>query len=274
MTDQPEFEVGRKQWESERKFFDDLAAKAPDFQLDKVSARYDAAMAAPLFPLEAAYALMGDVRGKRVLDVGCGNGENSLLFARWQAEVTGVDISAGSIAVCKQRAKMNGIGANATFIETPFELVSKNQAPYDIIWSAAFLHHVLDRLDEVAKIFESLLKPDGFVLFLEPVRFSPILKKIRRFIPPFPEATPDERPLERSDIAVLEQTFEIVDRRLFGPVSRIADRWGAQVLYEQATPAQKRRANNMMKLDREVMRLRCFESTAMIMVAKLRLRRN
>src|SRR6266850_789952 len=45
------------------------------------------------FPLEYAYALLGDVRGRTVLDFGCGSGQNSLLLARRGAEVIGVDIS-------------------------------------------------------------------------------------------------------------------------------------------------------------------------------------
>ena len=42
------------------------------------------------FPLEYAYALLGDVRGRTVLDFGCGSGQNSLLLARRGARVVGV----------------------------------------------------------------------------------------------------------------------------------------------------------------------------------------
>ena len=45
------------------------------------------------FPREYAYGLLGDSRGRIVLDFGCGSGENSLLLPRRHARVIGVDIS-------------------------------------------------------------------------------------------------------------------------------------------------------------------------------------
>src|SRR3984893_5464606 len=45
------------------------------------------------YPLEYAFHLLGDVSGSLVLDLGCGNGENSLLVARRQARVIGLDVS-------------------------------------------------------------------------------------------------------------------------------------------------------------------------------------
>src|SRR4051812_13786163 len=39
------------------------------------------------YPLEYAFALLGDIRGRTVLDFGCGTGENSLLLARRGARV-------------------------------------------------------------------------------------------------------------------------------------------------------------------------------------------
>src|SRR5438034_10524843 len=39
-----------------------------------------------VYPLEYAYALLGDVRGRTVLDFGCGSGENTVLLARRHAK--------------------------------------------------------------------------------------------------------------------------------------------------------------------------------------------
>lgn len=272
MTEPESNNAGPEQWAKEREFFDAAAAAAGPFNIELIAPRYEAAMARPLFPLEVAYALMGDLKGKRVLDVGCGNGENSLLFARWGANVTGVDISAGAIGVCRQRAASLGLGARTVFIETPFELVSNSEQPFDIIWSAAFLHHVLDRLDEVMKIFSGLLKPDGFVLFSEPVRLSPVIKAIRSVMPPYAVGTPDERPLENADLAEIARHFDISDRRLYGPVSRAADRWGGGGLYETATRAKRARADALYRLDKNLMQNSLMKFASMIMVARLKRR--
>ena len=258
-----------EQWEREKAFFDAAANTQGLFDIDVVERRYQAAMERPLYPLEVAYSLMGNIRGKRVLDVGCGDGENSLLFARWGADVTGVDISPGAIRVCQQRAIQHGLTARTTFIETPFELLPAKGEQFDIIWSAAFLHHVLDRLEDVVKIFASLLAPKGCVMFLEPVRLSQTIKRIRACVPPFAVGTPDERPLERIDLARITPTFAISDKRLFGPMSRIADKFGSAQSYETATKSQKLVADSLYRLDRAVMRRSPSEFAAMIMVARL-----
>ena len=272
MTDPELGSADPAQWNRERAYFDAVAAAVGPFNIELIAKRYEAAMPRPLFPLEVAYSLMGDLKGKRVLDVGCGNGENSLLFAKWGADVTGVDISAGAIGVCRRRAEELGLTTRTLFLETPFELVSKTEKPFDIVWCAAFLHHVLDRLDDVMRNLATLLKPDAFILFNEPVRFSQVLKKIRAVIPPYAEGTPDERPLEAGDLATIEKMYEISDRRLFGPVSRAADRWGGDVQYETATRSQRERADSLYRLDQKLMNISFLEFTAMIMVAKLRLR--
>jgi 2-polyprenyl-3-methyl-5-hydroxy-6-metoxy-1,4-benzoquinol methylase len=54
-----------------------------------------------LYRLEVAYESLGDLTGKRVLDVGCGLGEHSLLLAWRGAQLTGVDVSGASIAVAR-----------------------------------------------------------------------------------------------------------------------------------------------------------------------------
>src|SRR4051794_13888528 len=45
------------------------------------------------YPLEYAYWLLGDVRDKTVLDLGCGSGSNTVLLADRGARVTGLDLS-------------------------------------------------------------------------------------------------------------------------------------------------------------------------------------
>jgi len=259
-------------WAAEREFFDAQARVAADFNLGKVAARYEGAMRHPLYPLEVAYQSLGDIRGKRLLDVGCGLGENSLLFARWGAQVTGVDVSGASIAVARQRAARLGLSERASFLETPFELVDTSAGAYDIVWCAAFLHHVLDRLEDVCEVLTRLVVPQGFVLFSEPVRLSSAVKALRRLVPLRVAGTPDERPLERQDLAIISSRFDIGEPHLFGPVSRFT-RLVLPGSYEDASRARRGCADLLYRTDRQLMRLPPLRSAAMIMVAKLRPRR-
>ena len=51
------------------------------------------------FNKEFRFMLMGDLRGKAVLDVGCGDGLNAVMLARLGARVTGVDVSPRAVAL-------------------------------------------------------------------------------------------------------------------------------------------------------------------------------
>src|SRR6202046_1336618 len=55
------------------------------------------------FALEYAFYLLGDVRGKTVLDFGCGTGENAVPLVKLGARVIGMDISPDLIALARKR---------------------------------------------------------------------------------------------------------------------------------------------------------------------------
>src|SRR5580693_256676 len=54
--------------------------------------------------------LLGSVKGCRVLDYGCGQGEEAVYLAKMGAHVTAIDISPVGIELTKERARLNGVG--------------------------------------------------------------------------------------------------------------------------------------------------------------------
>lgn len=56
----------------------------------------------PDIPTEEELRLLGDLRGKRVLDLGCGGGENLVALARAGATVVGIDYSGEQLALARQ----------------------------------------------------------------------------------------------------------------------------------------------------------------------------
>lgn len=79
-----------------------------------------------------------DLKGKRVLDAGCGTGEKALYFALHGAKTDALDISKTSVAEAKKTAKKLGLRVN--FFEGDiFDFEKSNY--YDHVFCIGVLHH-------------------------------------------------------------------------------------------------------------------------------------
>jgi SAM-dependent methyltransferase len=84
---------------------------------DRYSATYQAALRlstdvahyGPDIPSEADLRLVGDVKGRRVLELGCGAAQCSIAFAKQGASATGVDISAAQLAHARQLCEQEAV---------------------------------------------------------------------------------------------------------------------------------------------------------------------
>ncbi len=59
--------------------------------------------------IRPAFRQLGDVRGLRVLDYGCGHGMAAVVLSRAGAQVTAFDLSHGYVAEAAARARVNGV---------------------------------------------------------------------------------------------------------------------------------------------------------------------
>jgi SAM-dependent methyltransferase len=59
----------------------------------------------PDLPSETELRLLGDVKGKRVLDLGCGAGENAIALSQKGAHVIAIDTSKGQLALARKLAE-------------------------------------------------------------------------------------------------------------------------------------------------------------------------
>src|SRR4051812_32505198 len=93
-------------------------------------------------------------RGKRVLEVGCGIGTDTINFARAGATVTAVDLSTESLSLASQRAKVFGLEDRITFFAADAEKLSSvvPVQSYDLIYSFGVIHHTPDPARAVAEI--------------------------------------------------------------------------------------------------------------------------
>jgi 2-polyprenyl-3-methyl-5-hydroxy-6-metoxy-1,4-benzoquinol methylase len=96
-------------------------------------------------------------KGKKVLEVGCGIGTDSTNFARAGADLTAVDLSEKSLAVCRQRLDLYGLQgrlyqANAEELSQVVPVEN-----YDLIYSFGVIHHT----PHPERVFDELRKYCG-----------------------------------------------------------------------------------------------------------------
>jgi SAM-dependent methyltransferase len=175
--------------------------------------RYSNPSADTNYPLEYAFHLVGDVRNRTVVDLGCGAGVNSVLLAARGAHVLGLDISLSLLELGKRRTPSPGV--------TPPELLaaSAHQLPLasesiDLVFGIAVLHH-LD-LAVVSREVHRVLRRGGRAIFQEPVRNSKLIERLRTVVPyRADDVSPYEHPLTDAELADFAQPFAIRRQRAF-----------------------------------------------------------
>lgn len=100
--------------------------------------------------------------GKRVLEIGCGIGTDTMNFARAGASVTAVDLSQESLAIARQRARVLGLEDRITFLHGNAEELRSfiPQGQYDLVYSFGVIHHTPHPQRVLAEVRE-VLKPGG-----------------------------------------------------------------------------------------------------------------
>jgi SAM-dependent methyltransferase len=89
------------------------------------------------------FAEFGQWAGKRVLEIGCGIGTDTIRFARAGADVTAVDLSPRSTEIVQRRAHVYGLADRIRLHTGNAEdlpaLVAED--PYDLVYSFGVIHH-------------------------------------------------------------------------------------------------------------------------------------
>jgi 2-polyprenyl-3-methyl-5-hydroxy-6-metoxy-1,4-benzoquinol methylase len=82
-------------------------------------------------------------RGKKVLEIGCGIGTDTINFARHGARVTSVDLSEKSLELARQRTMVYGVQDQVQFYRGNAEELSSlvPVEAYDLIYSFGVIHH-------------------------------------------------------------------------------------------------------------------------------------
>lgn len=176
--------------------------------------RYANPPADTLYPLEYLYHLVGDIRGQRVLDYGCGDGPDTALLASRGALVDALDLSPELLARAASRIRQDGFEHLVTFHCGSAHDVPLADGSVDLVVGHSILHHLDIALS--SREVHRVLRPGGRAIFLEPIRDSRLLRAIRPLIPyRQPDVSPFERPLFHSEIEAFSAPFRRGRRREF-----------------------------------------------------------
>ena len=154
---------------------------------------------------------LGDLRGKRVLDVGGGLGENAVFFARRGARVTASDIAPGMVAHALEACRLAGHDEvegrvlNAMHLDLP-------DACYDIVYAANILHHTPDPVRAMREL-RRVTRPGGLVCTWDPLCHNPVINAYRRMATAV--RSDDERPLRIEFLDRIRPLFRDLRVRTF-----------------------------------------------------------
>src|SRR5262245_31918393 len=112
------------------------------------------------------FRLLGDVRGKRMLDFGCGSGHTGVYLALLGAEVWGFDLSSVGVQLAQQTAERYGLSSRARFECMDAAQLTYPDASFDLVLGIGVLHHVI-KYPRVAENAVRILKPGGRAYFVE-----------------------------------------------------------------------------------------------------------
>jgi ubiquinone biosynthesis O-methyltransferase len=106
--------------------------------------------------------IIGEWRGKKVLDVGCGGGFMSVALAERGALVTGIDPAKRAIAAAQRHAEANQL--EICYLVAAGESMPFAEGVFDIVVCVDVLEHVEDLQHVLAEI-RRVLRPGGIFLF-------------------------------------------------------------------------------------------------------------
>jgi 2-polyprenyl-3-methyl-5-hydroxy-6-metoxy-1,4-benzoquinol methylase len=240
-----------ERWKSEAMFFDEWATKAAQHitQIDPLALKRYSPPLRRRFNKEFRFLLMGNLKGKCLLDVGCGDGSNAVMLAKLGASVTGIDISPRAIDLAEKRAEINGVNGLVHFYCSQLEAAELPQNSFDIIWGDAILHHLIAELDMNVRKLREWAKPNALLVFGEPINFNNALRKFRFMLPVKTDATPDERPLESADVEILRRHIPDLQVRAFSLFGRLDRFILLRSNYERSAWPRRAFSNSLAVLD-------------------------
>ncbi|MBI5195876.1 MAG: class I SAM-dependent methyltransferase [Nitrospirae bacterium] len=144
---------------------------------------------------------LGDLKGKKILELGCGAGEASVYFAKKGADVIATDISAGMLEVVKKVASKHGVSILTEQLDS-HKTIFEDET-FDIVYAANLLHHV--DIESTVREAHRVLRKGGIFVSWDPLAHNILLNIYRRIANEV--RTEDEHPLSMRDLKIFNKYF-------------------------------------------------------------------
>lgn len=122
-------------------------------------------------------------QGKKVVDVGCGQGTTLNYLPQYGAQIVGLDMSYQSILTAQLGAKELGVSSSVAFLQADAENLPFAGNGFDVAISCGVLHHTVDTADGVRQLYR-MLKPGGIAIVMLYRSRNPkwwVTKALRKF---------------------------------------------------------------------------------------------
>ena len=208
----------------DKAWYNQFYGERPDRDLvvaPSIVERYDQPPHPELFHLERWHQLVGDVRGKKILYMGCGVETSAILLGLRGAQVWAFDLAVEALRDQRDMARANGTATRTRLVAGSCNRLPFDDGSFDMVIGIGILHHLQEDLDTPCIEVARTLRTGGFAVFEEPIMRSGLMRRLRTYvpIPPPIDASPECRPLTGDALTCFARHFR-TELYSFGFLSR------------------------------------------------------
>ncbi len=168
--------------------------------------------------VQAGLAFLKPVPSERVLDLGCGDGKESLRLAEAGAHVIALELSPSQLERARARLNAHHRDWRVSLVQADAERLPFAAGSVGLIYGKAILHHL--NVPAAAAEVRRVLRSDGRASFAEPLAHHPLFWLARRLTPQL--RARNEKPLTLSELEQFTAGFgshQIVSSYLAAPLA-------------------------------------------------------